>query len=596
MSKRAFLFAVSLSGFAGALQGANQYLQHNLVADLPGRADYVDANLVNPWGICTSATSPFWISDNGTGLSTLYSAGPTSLNTYGLPNATTKPVVPATGAAATPGAPTGCVANAVATAFIVGTTTRSASFLFATENGSLSGWNSADATKAVVQVDNSAKGAVYKGLAIATPSAAIGPRLYATNFNAGTVEVYDQTWKLITVTGGFTDASIPAGFAPFGIQAIGTKVYVTYAKQDAKKHDDVGGAGNGYVDVFDLDGTLLARLVAGGSLNSPWGVAIAPAGFGDYAGKLLVGNFGDGTINVYDATTGALTAALQDAKGAKIQISGLWGLLPGNGGSGGDANAVYFAAGTDGETHGLFGSLQAGPAIAPNAVVNAASFGPLNAPGGFVSVVGTNLAPIVKSWGAADIVNGKLPTTLGGVSVTMNGKPAYIYYVSPTQINLIAAADTTQGAVPVVVTSNGIVSASLSATMGTYSPELFISKTTYAAAFHADNTVVGPTTLYPNNSTPAKPGETISLYGTGLGPTTPANDGVMVTSPLNLATQPTVTVGGLAATVTFAGVTSAGLDQINITVPAASTDGDHPVVITIGGASSKAVANISTLK
>jgi uncharacterized protein (TIGR03118 family) len=589
-TKHAILATILLSA-PGLMPAANQYLQHNLVADTAtAGADHVDANLVNPWGICASSGSPLWISDNGTGLSTLYTSN-------GTPNATTKPVVPATGAsAAAPGSPTGCVYNGTATAFFVPNTTtgKTANFLFATENGSLSGWSSGvNPAQAIVMVDNSATGAVYKGLAIATPTGGT-PQLYATNFNAGKVEIYDQTWKPVTLTNAFADPAIPAGYAPFNIQTLAGKLYVTYAKQDAAKRDDVAGAGNGYVDVYDLSGNLLTHLISAGNLNAPWGVALAPAGFGDYAGDLLVANFGDGAINVYNPTTGAFIATLQDTTGKMIHISGLWALQNGNGGSGGDANAVYFTAGTGGEQHGLLGSLQAAPSIPTGAVANAASNATSVAPGGFVSIYGTNLAATTRTWTTADFVSGKLPTTIDGISATVDGKPAYIYYVSPLQIDLIAPADTTQGPVNVVVTNNGLVSATASVTLATYAPGFFIiPKSNYIAALHPNNTVVGPATLFPNISTPAKSGEIISLYATGMGPVSPVEDGLVVLTSANTTTTPTVTINGVAATVSFSGMTMSGLYQVNVAVPANTPNGDQTVILTIGGAKTQATALIN---
>jgi uncharacterized protein (TIGR03118 family) len=571
------------------LPAANQYVQHNLVSDQTGVADFVDPNLINPWGICTSATSPFWLSDNGTGLSTLYTS-------IGTPNATTKPVVPATATTAAGGNPTGCVFNGTTTAFMVTAAgkTGSANFLFATENGSLSGWSSGvNAAQAIAMVDNSKTGAVYKGLAIGTPTGGT-PQIYTTNFNSGKVEVYDQTWAAVPLTtGAFTDPMIPAGFAPFNIQNIGGKLYVTYAKQDSAKMDDVAGAGNGYVDVYDLNGGLLTHLISAGNLNSPWGVAIAPAGFGDFANDLLVGNFGDGAINVYNPTSGALIGTLQNGSGATMHITGLWALQVGNGGNGGDPNSIYFTAGPGGETHGLLGVVQAAPALTSSSVVNAASYTATIAPGGFVAIAGVNLAPTTRSWTNADFVSGKLPTNLSGVSVMVNSKPAYVYYVSPTQIDVIAPADTTQGSVPVVVTNNGLAGASTTGTLATYAPGFFITKSNYIAALHADGTIVGPTTLYPNNSTPTKAGETISLYCTGLGPTVATVDGLVLTAPTNTAATPTVTVNGVAATVTASVLQSAGLNQVNITVPAGTPNGDQAVVLTIGGVKSQTNALIN---
>ncbi len=589
MTMKNILLPLLLSLSPSLASGANQYVIHNLVSDQAGMADFQDPNLIDPWGICASATSPFWISDNGTGLSTLYTS-------IGTPNATTKPAIPATTSTVAGGNPTGCVNNGTATAFIVSAAgkTGSGSFLFATENGSLSGWSSGvNSAQAIVMVDNSAKGAVYKGLAIATPAGGT-PRLYTTNFNAGTVEIYDQTWAPVTLTGAFTDPAVPAGFAPFNIQNLGGKLYVTYAKQDAAKMDDVAGPGNGYVTVYDLNGALLTHLISGGNLNSPWGVAIAPANFGDYANDLLVGNFGDGTVNVYNPTSGAFVAQLMSATGTPIKIPGLWALQVGNGGNGGYPDAVYYTAGPGGETHGLLGLIQAAPAVAAAAgVVNAASYTSPIAPGSFVDVAGINFAPTTRMWGTSDFVNGKLPTSLSGVSATIDGKAAYIYYISPDQIDLIAPADTTTGSVPVVISNNGLPSVSVTATLAAVAPGFFITKSNYIAAIHADGTIVGPTTLYPGNSTPTKSGETISLYGTGLGTPATSVDGLVLTSNVNFATPPTVTVGGVTATVTFAGLTSAGLGQVNITIPANTPNGDQPVILTIAGSKSQSTALIN---
>jgi len=230
------------------------------------------------------------------------------------------------------------------------------SFIFATEDGTISGWNpNVDATHSIIAVP--ATGAVYKGLAIAPDSSL----LYAANFRAGTVEVYDPTFKLVKT---ITDPTVPAGYAPFNVQVLNGKLYVSFALQDAAKHDDVAGAGNGFVDVFNLDGTGMKRLISNGVLDSPWGLDIAPAGFGPFANDLLVGNFGDGTINVFDPTTDALLGTLTDLNGKPIVIEGLWALDNGNNGTGFDPNAVYFTAGlpTFGvpdsiESAGLFGDI-----------------------------------------------------------------------------------------------------------------------------------------------------------------------------------------------------------------------------------------------
>jgi uncharacterized protein (TIGR03118 family) len=363
-------------------------LQTNLVSDLPGVAQHLDPNLVNPWGISESGGSPFWVSDNNAGVSTLY-------NATGTPQSLVVSIPGPGDPLGASGTPTGTVFNIdlagggfqVSGVDSMGKATSAAAiFLFATEDGTIVGWNPGvnptgfDPNKAgtygIIAVDHSAiptaaDGAVYKGLAIATgPNGAIfgaDPAsttvLYAANFRAGTIEVYDTNFKPVTLpSGAFADSNLPAGYAPFDVQVLGNKVYVTYALQDADKHDDVAGAHHGFVDVFNLDGTPgLAggkeRLISGGALDSPWGLTMAPSSFGSLGGSLLVGNFGNGRINAYNPTTGAFLGQLTDPDGEPIQIDGLWALKVGNGGMGGDTDKVYFTAGLFGETHGLFGSL-----------------------------------------------------------------------------------------------------------------------------------------------------------------------------------------------------------------------------------------------
>jgi uncharacterized protein (TIGR03118 family) len=324
----------------------NAYLQHNLVSDLPGLASHTDTNLVNPWGIAFSAAGPFWISDNHAGVSTIY-------NSSGTPSSLIVNIPPPAGGTP-PAAPTGIVFNGSA-GFPVAPGTN-AHFIFATEDGTIIGWNAG--TNAVLMVDNSASGAVYKGLAIGTN--AVGTYIYATDFHNGKVDVFDTNFSPATLTGTFSDPNIPTGFAPFGIQNVNGQLIVTYAMQDADEHDDVPGPGNGYVDVFDTGGNLIGRFASAGALDSPYGIVKAPVGFGPFGGDLLIGNFGDGMINVYDAT-GAWLAALNDTNGVPMVISGLWGLTFGNGGNGGDSHTLYFTAGIPGsgalEDHGLFGSL-----------------------------------------------------------------------------------------------------------------------------------------------------------------------------------------------------------------------------------------------
>jgi uncharacterized protein (TIGR03118 family) len=336
-------------GSVCSARAQSAYAQHNLVSDVPGLADHTDPNLLNPWGIAFSATSPFWISDNHSGLSTLY-------NGSGTPQTLVVTVPPPAGCTP-PGAPTGIIFNNT-TNFIVASNA-AARFIFATEDGTISAW--ASGATAVLKVDNSASSAIYKGLALG--NAAGSNYLYAADFHNGKIDVVDENFSPVTLAGSFTDPRIPAGFAPFGIESIGTNLWVTYAKQDADKEDDVPGPGNGYVDIFDTSGNLVKRFASNGALDSPWGVALAPAGFGRFAGHLLIGNFGDGTINAFDPASGALVGPLSTTNGVPIAIEGLWGLKFGNGGNGGDTNTLYFTAGIAAggalEDHGLFGSISA---------------------------------------------------------------------------------------------------------------------------------------------------------------------------------------------------------------------------------------------
>ncbi|HEY1860860.1 MAG TPA: TIGR03118 family protein [Gemmataceae bacterium] len=360
---------------------AGNVLQTNLVSDLPGVAQQLDPHLVNPWGISESAGSPFWVSDNNAGVATLY-------NTAGVPQSLVVSIPSPGDPLGNSGTPTGTVFNPdlAGGGFMISGVDKTgakisapAIFLFATEDGTIVGWNpnvnpvGFDPAKAgtygIIAVDNStnptaADGAVYKGLTVATDPTTGQTLLYASNFRHGTVDVFGTDFKPATTlpAGAFTDPKLPKGYAPFNVQELNGKIYVTYAKQDKAKHDDVAGPGHGFVDVFNLDGSPgLAggnvRLVSRGQLDSPWGLAIAPSSFGNLAGALLVGNFGNGRINAYDATTGKFLGALKDPDGEPIQIDGLWALRVGNGGNGGDNQTVYFTAGLFGETHGLFGSL-----------------------------------------------------------------------------------------------------------------------------------------------------------------------------------------------------------------------------------------------
>jgi uncharacterized protein (TIGR03118 family) len=328
-SALAGLFALVALAPAAAMAG---YVQTDLVTSA------TDPDLINPWGISFSATSPFWVSDNGTGKATLY-------NSTGVKQGLI--VTMPTGSDGI----TGQVFNG-------GTNFNGDRFLFASEGGTIAGWRPALMTSAE-QVFSHAD-AIYKGLAIS----AANDKLFATNFHAGTIDVFGPSGFV----NSFADPMAPAGYAPFNIQKIGGKFFVTFAKQDADKEDDVKGTGFGFVDTFDPVAGTFTRLITGSdaggtvtALNAPWGLALAPGSFGAFAGALLVGNFGDGVINAFDPSTGALLGLLADLSNSPLVNLGLWGLTFGNGGNGGDPNALYFTAGGANEDTGVFGRIRAVP-------------------------------------------------------------------------------------------------------------------------------------------------------------------------------------------------------------------------------------------
>ena len=321
----------------GGGKGANVYKKRNLVSDIDGVARITDANLVNPWGLAFGPATPAWVADNGTDVSTLYSGGVRKSIPVTLPL-----VVGIPG-----GAPTGVVFNATPGFKVNGA---AAHFIFDSEAGTITAWNAG--TQAVTEATT--PGAIYKGLAIASKGSAT--MLYAANFHAGTIDVFNDSFAPVTVPGGFADPNLPAGFAPFNIQEIAGRLVVAYAQQDADAEDEVAGAGLGYVDVFDTSGHLLRRLVSQGALNAPWGLAVAPRHFGPFSGDLLVGNFGDGAINAYDPRTGAFRGTLENKDGNQIKVNGLWALRFGNGVIG-TPQTLLFTAGIGDEDHGLFGEI-----------------------------------------------------------------------------------------------------------------------------------------------------------------------------------------------------------------------------------------------
>jgi uncharacterized protein (TIGR03118 family) len=331
-----------------------RFQQRNLVSDGAHPAAHVDPHLVNAWGVAFNPFGFVWVADADGMVSTLYDGDG---NVQSL-------VVQIPGPAGAPpgGSPTGIVYSG-SNGFMVaqGALSGPSRFLFATEEGVIAGWApNVDLTHAIRVVDRSATGANYKGLALSADGT--GQRLYATDFFHARVDVFDDNFQPVALSAqAFRDPGIPPGFAPFGIHAIGGNLYVTYARQDASMTDEVRGAGLGYVDVYSPRGKLIRRLASRGSLNAPWGVALAPAGFGSFGGSLLVGNFGDGRINAYEPVFGFSLGPIRDKHFQPIRIDGLWGIAFGNGLANQPVNTLFFASGPDDEEHGLYGRLDALP-------------------------------------------------------------------------------------------------------------------------------------------------------------------------------------------------------------------------------------------
>ena len=349
-------FAIAIAAVSADAQmmakKSSGYVETKIVSDLGSQNPTLpDASLKNPWGIAFFPGGPFWISDNATGVSTLYSGA-------GAKIPLTVTIPPPSNAPGNTASPTGIVWNGNPLAFnITGNNiTAPALFMFATEDGTISAWNQNSGLTAQLVKDETdpVAGAVYKGLALGV-SASKGIVLYATNFRSGHVDAFDATFAPVTLAGSFSDPKLPANFAPFGIANIRGDIFVTYAMQDGTKHDDVAGKGNGYVDVFDTDGNLVRRFSSKGHLNSPWGIAAASFDFGKFSDDILIGDFGDGAINAFDES-GKFVGQLEDTSRKVIKIDGLWGLSFG-GAAAGSPDVLYFTAGLNGESDGLFGSL-----------------------------------------------------------------------------------------------------------------------------------------------------------------------------------------------------------------------------------------------
>jgi uncharacterized protein (TIGR03118 family) len=334
-----------------AAEPGNAYLVQNLVSDGSIAAAHTDPLLINAWGLAATPTSPWWVADNATNVSTLY-------NATGVASSLIVQVA---------GHPTGMVFSG-GTGFVVtnGSLSAPARFLFAAEDGTISAWSSSvqppPPTHSFIVVPNVASpahGAIYKGLALA--STASGDRLFAADFHNNHVDVFDSSFHPVSVPGAFIDPGLPARFAPFGIQNIGGKILVAYAMQGEDAVDEIAGDGLGFVSAFEPDGSFVARVASRDALNAPWGMAMAPANFGRFSGQLLVGNFGDGRINVFDAKTYEPKGHLKNTQGKAVVIEGLWGIAFGNNAAAGRDNTLYFAAGPHDEAAGLFGRIDAQP-------------------------------------------------------------------------------------------------------------------------------------------------------------------------------------------------------------------------------------------
>jgi uncharacterized protein (TIGR03118 family) len=580
MTRQILLYTLALAAASAQTTAPAGYIQHNLISSVPGMADVTDPNLIDPWGLSFSATSPYWVSNHGKGNTTVYT---NSSTTTGITISSTVVTIPSGSGGPAVSTPTGQVQNGTG-AFLLANG-KAASFIFCTEDGTVSAWNGG--TVATVMIDNSAAGTVYKGMAIGTGSGA--PLLYLANFSFKKIDVLDTNFHLTTVPGGFGDPNLPAGYAPFNIWPVNGKLYVTFAVPDRTGKNDQAGPGNGVVDVFDFNGNLLQRLTAGGTLNSPWGVALSGSSWGPLSNAVLVGNFGDGRINAFDPTTGAFKGTVQDSTGTPISIQGLWAIEFGNGGSAGDANYLYFTAGifNNGTAAGLLGSIAPQPQITLTQNAASASRGSI-APGEVLALSGITIGPrpAVSSPSLTTAVNAT--TTLGGTTITFNGTPAPILYTQADQAVVVVPFGLVGTTANIVATFGTTTTQALQVPLAPSAPGMYLYNGG-ALAFNQDGTI--------NTTTnPATAGSVVVLYTTGLGQTDPPGQDGVKSGSLVLAetvAPVTVSIGGQPATVVYAGSAPgqiSGVQQVEAVVPTGAGTGPIPVIVTVNGVSSIASA------
>jgi uncharacterized protein (TIGR03118 family) len=475
LKRTLFLFALlMISAIPSGLRAQQSgYFQTNLVSNTAGVAATTDTQLLNPWGISFLPGQDFWIANNNSGTSTLYDLNGTkdAALVVTIPGATKNP-----NGNCNPGCPTGNVANGNGTYFGGG------QFIFDTEDGLIANWTGASNTAAVA-FDNSASGAVYKGLAVLNSNV-----LLAANFNSGKVDVLSSNFALTSLSGSFTDPNLPAGYAPHGIHVINNKVYVAYAMQDAAKHDARPGAGLGQVDIFDTNGNFVSTFVAaGGQLNAPWGVVATPATFGAFPNAILVGNFGDGTINAFD-TTGKFLGQLTDASNKVLVNPGLWDMAFGGGGTSGAPGTLYLTAGgsnqpnfpSGGSTTSVFAgvvpaaavsgqnfslslsaqSVSVTPGGSANLTINAAGVGGFNSP---ISLSCSSISGLTCSFNPTTITPGSsapaILTIAAASTPPSGGYHAAIFGGLLPALGLMATVFTTRQRKP--LTRKGILSMKL---------------------------------------------------------------------------------------------------------------------------------------